>query len=250
MPAERYGADTDDGYRIDDPSPEAIAVLIDELHPADNAFVVIRPDGASPAWCATVSVVDDIYAIEYRVHGEGRRLCTYAEREEVLSAVLRWLDVRCDPTLASVPYEGAGPWGLLDEDFPLEGEDEDLEWPDEDPGSSGDGAAWCGSPGEGLGWSGDGVAARGWRGDGRASPEEIVAWRRSRGEDLGPSGDGAVWRGSPGEGLGWSGDGAVWRGSPREGRASPEEIVAWRRSHHERSASPSPGGGDVGDQTA
>jgi hypothetical protein len=107
MPAKNYGADTDDGYRIDDPSPEAIAVLIAELHPVDNTFVTIQPDGGSPAWCASVSLVaDDLYEIEYREHGE-RRLTTYAEPDEVLDDLTQWLDTRCDPTLAPALRESA-----------------------------------------------------------------------------------------------------------------------------------------------
>jgi hypothetical protein len=100
MPAKNYGADTDDGYRIDDPSPEAIAVLIAELHPVDNTFVTIQPDGGFPAWCASVTLVgDDLYEIEYREHGE-RRLTTYAEPEEVLDDLIEWLDTRSAPTSA------------------------------------------------------------------------------------------------------------------------------------------------------
>jgi len=105
MAAKNYGADTDDGYRIDDPSPEAIAVLIAELHPADNTFVTIKPDGGSPAWCASVSLIgEDLYQIEYREGGE-RSITTYADPDEVVDDVIQWLETRGDPTSAPGPRE-------------------------------------------------------------------------------------------------------------------------------------------------
>ncbi|GAA1300478.1 hypothetical protein Psi02_27200 [Planotetraspora silvatica] len=117
MAAKNYGADTDDGYRIDDPSPEAIAVLIAELHPADNTFVIIRPDGGSPSWCALVSLIgDDLYEIEYREGGE-RSITTYADPDEVLDDVLQWLDARSDDTSSPAPHRSVPSQGVPDLDL-------------------------------------------------------------------------------------------------------------------------------------
>ncbi|MGC5345605.1 hypothetical protein [Streptomyces sp. DT171] len=58
MRAVHYRADSENGDHIDDPSEDALFLLIDDLDVSDNTFVVIRPDGDDPAWSVSVAVLD------------------------------------------------------------------------------------------------------------------------------------------------------------------------------------------------
>jgi hypothetical protein len=51
-------ADGENGDHIDDPSEDALFMLIDDLNDADNTFVVIQPDEDDPVWFASVAVLD------------------------------------------------------------------------------------------------------------------------------------------------------------------------------------------------
>lgn len=59
MGACYYRADSENGDHIDDPSEDALFMLIDDLNDTDNTFVVIQPDQDDPAWFATVAVLDE-----------------------------------------------------------------------------------------------------------------------------------------------------------------------------------------------
>jgi hypothetical protein len=59
MTARYCCADSEDGDHIDDPSEDALFMLISDLDDADNTFVVIRPDEDDPAWFASVAVLDE-----------------------------------------------------------------------------------------------------------------------------------------------------------------------------------------------
>ncbi|WP_406278673.1 hypothetical protein OHT93_37670 [Streptomyces sp. NBC_00191] len=59
MGARYYCADSESGDHIDDPSEDALFMLIDDLNDTDNAFVVIQPDEDDPAWFASVAVLDE-----------------------------------------------------------------------------------------------------------------------------------------------------------------------------------------------
>jgi hypothetical protein len=59
MGAQYYCADSEDGDHIDDPSEDALFMLIDDLNDTDNTFVVIQPDEDDPAWFASVAVKDE-----------------------------------------------------------------------------------------------------------------------------------------------------------------------------------------------
>lgn len=43
---------------IDDPSEDALYMLIDDLNDSDNTFVAIQPDEGDPAWFTSVAVLD------------------------------------------------------------------------------------------------------------------------------------------------------------------------------------------------
>ncbi|MER6434638.1 hypothetical protein [Streptomyces sp. 900105245] len=54
-----YGADSENGDRIDAPSEDALFMMISELNDSDNTFVVVQPDGDDPVWFATVASSDE-----------------------------------------------------------------------------------------------------------------------------------------------------------------------------------------------
>ncbi|MEU4031331.1 hypothetical protein [Streptomyces anulatus] len=59
MGAEYYRADSEDGDRIDDPSEDALFMLIEDLNVTDNTFVLIRPDEETPTWFASVTMREE-----------------------------------------------------------------------------------------------------------------------------------------------------------------------------------------------
>jgi len=59
MGAQYYGADSENGDRIDDPSEDALFMMISDLNDSDNTFVVVQPDEDDPVWFASVAVLND-----------------------------------------------------------------------------------------------------------------------------------------------------------------------------------------------
>ncbi|PVC88025.1 hypothetical protein DBP20_07420 [Streptomyces sp. CS131] len=59
MGAQYYGADSENGDRIDDPSEDALFMMISDLNDSDNTFVVVQPDEDDPEWSASVAVQDE-----------------------------------------------------------------------------------------------------------------------------------------------------------------------------------------------
>ncbi|MGW5367627.1 hypothetical protein ACWER6_30300 [Streptomyces sp. NPDC004009] len=59
MGAQHYGADSENGDRIDDPSEDALFMLISDLNDSDNTFVVVQPDEDDPVWFTSVAVLDE-----------------------------------------------------------------------------------------------------------------------------------------------------------------------------------------------
>ncbi|MFJ8692492.1 hypothetical protein [Streptomyces roseolilacinus] len=59
MEARNYGADSENGDRIDDPSEDALFMMISGLNDSDNTFVVVQPDEDDPVWFASVAVLDE-----------------------------------------------------------------------------------------------------------------------------------------------------------------------------------------------
>ncbi|MHA4816829.1 hypothetical protein ACXZ65_21005 [Streptomyces aculeolatus] len=58
MTATYCCADSENGDHIDDPSEDALFMLIDDLNDSDNTFVVIEPDEDDPTWFASVALID------------------------------------------------------------------------------------------------------------------------------------------------------------------------------------------------
>ncbi|OAH13094.1 hypothetical protein [Streptomyces jeddahensis] len=59
MGAAYYRAESESGDHIDDPSEDALFMLIDDLNDSDDTFVVIQPDEDDPAWFTSVAVLDE-----------------------------------------------------------------------------------------------------------------------------------------------------------------------------------------------
>lgn len=59
MGAQYYGADSENGDRIDDPSEDALFMMVSDLNDVDNTFVVVQPDEDDPVWFASVAVLDE-----------------------------------------------------------------------------------------------------------------------------------------------------------------------------------------------
>ncbi|WP_329404297.1 hypothetical protein [Streptomyces melanogenes] len=59
MGAAYYRAESESGDHIEDPSEDALFMLIDDLNDSDNTFVVIQPDEGDPAWFTSVAVLDE-----------------------------------------------------------------------------------------------------------------------------------------------------------------------------------------------
>ncbi len=59
MGAQYYGADSENGDRIEDPSEDALFMMVSDLDASENTFVVIQPDEEDPEWFASVAVLDE-----------------------------------------------------------------------------------------------------------------------------------------------------------------------------------------------
>jgi hypothetical protein len=59
MGAAYYRAEGESGDHVDDPSEDALFMLIEDLNDSDNTFVVIQPDDDDPAWFTSVAVLDE-----------------------------------------------------------------------------------------------------------------------------------------------------------------------------------------------
>ncbi|MEU9298133.1 hypothetical protein [Streptomyces sp. NPDC048266] len=59
MGTQPYGAGSENGDRIDDPSEDALFMMISDLNDAGNTFVVVQPDEDDPVWFASAAVLDD-----------------------------------------------------------------------------------------------------------------------------------------------------------------------------------------------
>ncbi|THV23560.1 hypothetical protein [Glycomyces paridis] len=97
MAADYYRVDTEDGDHIDDPSEDALYMLLEDLNPIDNRFLTIAPPGSQPAWHATVSLMDDnVFAVE-RAHAElgVHELETGTDRNAIARDLTIWLASRC-----------------------------------------------------------------------------------------------------------------------------------------------------------
>ena len=59
MGAAYYRAESENGDHIEDPSEDALFMLINDLNGSDNTFVVIQPHEDDPLWFTAVAVLDE-----------------------------------------------------------------------------------------------------------------------------------------------------------------------------------------------
>lgn len=100
MAADYYTADTENGDHIDDPSEDALLMLIDDLNQTDNTFVTITPADDDATWYASVSLLDDgTYEVERRDPGRGEHeLTTESDIGHIAQDITIWLAGRGQPT--------------------------------------------------------------------------------------------------------------------------------------------------------
>jgi hypothetical protein len=99
MGARYYGAGSENGDRIDDPSEDALFMMISDLNDSDNTFVVVQPDEDDPIWFASVAVVDE-GGYEVVCRDAGRReheVTTSASINDIARDLTIWLAARHFP---------------------------------------------------------------------------------------------------------------------------------------------------------
>ncbi|MFF7777459.1 hypothetical protein ACFZCG_23925 [Streptomyces tanashiensis] len=99
MGAQYYGADSENGDRIEDPSEDALFMMISDLNNSDNTFVVVQPDEDDPVWFATVAVLDEGgYEIVRRdpVHNE-HKVTTATSIDAIALDLTKWSAARDFP---------------------------------------------------------------------------------------------------------------------------------------------------------
>jgi hypothetical protein len=97
MAAQPYcRAETENGDFIDDPSEDALYMLIGDLNTTDNTFVTIEPVDDDPAWYASISRLGPgTYEIEYRdVTRREHHLTTQTDRSRIAKDTTIWIAQR------------------------------------------------------------------------------------------------------------------------------------------------------------
>lgn len=99
MAADYYIADTENGDHLDDPSEDALFMLISDLNHDDNTFVTIQPDTEAPGWYASVSLLDDgSFEVERRDPGHREHeLDTRTDPDRIAYDLTIWLATREHP---------------------------------------------------------------------------------------------------------------------------------------------------------
>jgi hypothetical protein len=97
--ADYYTADTENGDHIDDPSEDALFVLLSDLNQAGNTFITITPADDDPAWYASVTLLPaDTYDVERAdpARGEQHR-DTATDPSDIARDLTIWLAARHYP---------------------------------------------------------------------------------------------------------------------------------------------------------
>ncbi|MFE0106340.1 hypothetical protein [Streptomyces sp. NPDC059009] len=94
--AAYYRADSENGDCVDDPSEDALFMLVDDLDDADNTFVVIQPDEADPAWFVSVAVLEEggYEVVRRDVARREHQVSTAAEVGEIARDLTIWMTER------------------------------------------------------------------------------------------------------------------------------------------------------------
>jgi len=96
MPASYCRVDAENGDGIDDPSEDALSIMIGDLNHTDNTFVVIQPDTEDPVWFASVSLLDEGgFEVELRdMRHREHQLIVQHEASRIARDVTTWLAAR------------------------------------------------------------------------------------------------------------------------------------------------------------
>lgn len=99
MAADFFIADTEDGRLADDPTQDALLVLVAGLNHDDNTFVTINPADESSAWYASVSLLSDGgYEVELADPDQHEhQLTAHTDHEKIAQHVSNWLATRRHP---------------------------------------------------------------------------------------------------------------------------------------------------------
>ncbi|NJC69952.1 hypothetical protein HC031_09530 [Planosporangium thailandense] len=101
--ATYYCADSESGDHIDDPSEDALFMLIGDLNTSDNTFVVIQPDEDEPAWYTSVTLLDT-GSYEVVRHDSTRReheAATHTDPDAIARDLTIWMAARDFPGQSS-----------------------------------------------------------------------------------------------------------------------------------------------------
>ncbi|GAA2775941.1 hypothetical protein [Kitasatospora cinereorecta] len=96
MAAEYYCADSENGDHVDDPSEDALFMLISDLNDTDNTFVVVQPDEDEPAWFASVAVLDEggYEVVRRDTHRHEHDVSVEATIGRIAGGLTKWLAAR------------------------------------------------------------------------------------------------------------------------------------------------------------
>lgn len=99
MAADYYYADSENGDHVDDPSEDALFMLITDLTHTDNTFVTVDPADEDSAWFAVVSLLDDgTYEFECRDVARGiHDLTIETHPNDIARGLTIWLAGRSYP---------------------------------------------------------------------------------------------------------------------------------------------------------
>ncbi|MFF7851072.1 hypothetical protein ACFZDF_26360 [Streptomyces sp. NPDC007910] len=96
MAVEYYCVDGENGDHVEDPSEDALFMVIGDLNGTDNTFVIIQPDEDDPVWFASVAVLDEGgYEIVRRdTTRREHDVAVEASIDRVAGDLIKWLAAR------------------------------------------------------------------------------------------------------------------------------------------------------------
>ena len=98
MGADYYVAESENGDRIEDPSEDALFMLIEDLNDADNTFVTIQPDQGDPVWYATVGKLEaGDYEVTYHGGPQEQDVVTGTDIDVIARELTVWMAARFTP---------------------------------------------------------------------------------------------------------------------------------------------------------
>ncbi|MFH8373618.1 hypothetical protein [Streptomyces cyaneofuscatus] len=111
MGARYYGADSENGDRIDDPSGDALFMMISDLSDLDNTFVVVQPDEDDPVWFASVAVLDEggYETVRRDTTRNEHEVTTSTSINDIARDLTTWMATRRISALQARSHPGVGP---------------------------------------------------------------------------------------------------------------------------------------------